>query len=108
MCYRVVLTTQDAIRYYKMLKPDYITLHNLVWREPVRIGYASCDKETSDLARSNAGGGTLYDRRGRTAYEDHAAYSATLDTRGETQGRRGWGAIPCQAGSIGKLPARAL
>src|SRR5262245_58147417 len=108
MCFPLVLTTLDAIRYYKMLKLGYRTLHNLVFIEPVRIGYASSDKETSDLARSNAGGGALYNRRGSTAHEDHAANRPTLDTRREAQGRGGWRAIPCQAGSFSSLPTRAL
>src|SRR5215510_2346315 len=100
--------TPDAIRYYKMLEPGYRTLHNLVFIEPVRIGYVSCEKEASDLARSNSRRSALYDRGGSAVDEDHAAYSPTLDTRGEAQGRRGWRAIPGQAGSVGSLPAGAL
>ena len=48
----VVLTTVGPIRYYKMLEPSYRTLHNLVSIEPVRIGYASSEKEASDLVLS--------------------------------------------------------
>src|SRR5262249_49190069 len=91
-----------------MPEPEYITLHNLVFIESARIGYASSEKEASDLARSNAGGGAVYDRRDSAAYEDYPADRPTLDTRGEAQGRRGWRAIPCQAGGVGSLPTRAL
>jgi hypothetical protein len=108
MCCHLVLTTPGAIRYYNMLESAYRTSHNLVFIEPVRIGYASSEKEASDLARVDSRRSAVYDRRGCAAHENHPADCPTLDTRGEAQSHRGWRAIPCQAGSLGSLPTRAL
>ena len=81
-----------------MLGLEYRTLHNLVFIEPVRIGYASSEEEARDLARSNAGGRAIYDRRDRATDEDNTAHCATLDTRGKITGCTSWGAVSGQTG----------